>query len=376
MGDADGPGRRGPTRAGALHAPPENHPTSGRASPDGFGSDLAEALGHEPLCDVGVGIDGRVYLLADDFALKVTVSEIEAGPVPDPAGGRRGRGPGRSASSGSTTFFRVTLPDGGTAYAVIREDVEDVFPDPASADRDHVREWGNTMSYLAAAWESDDPGSRHMARRWSPAGVPRGRRVRGPSTGCASTPASWCTTCRPRTSGAARPATSASVTWGRGAVHGNAIAGALSRIPDMPGPHSRPSPLTATRARTDAEPSHDDLGRMAPAAVTGLLQLPPRTAGGGSPEAIQVSLQRAVTPHPPSGQQNPPRRPAGRPRGGACRTAPPCRPVSGVRHWPTPNCRGPQTCRGRHSGRRMRRRGEFTRLRVWAVRIIPVATCI
>ena len=219
---------------------PAKPPNVGPRIPEGFGYDLAEALGHEPMCDVGVGIDGRVYLLADDFAMKVTLSEVEAGLC------RILLEAGEAGTRPECLFwvndvFRTTLPDGGTAYVVIREDVEDVFPDPQAADRDHVREWGNTVSYLAAAWETDRPDRRYMARRWSPPDcriddVFEGLDWLREHAGVVVQDLGVDNLGR-------RPTGHICVRdLGRGAVHGNAVAEALSRIPDMPEPALRHGP--------------------------------------------------------------------------------------------------------------------------------------
>ena len=138
-----------------------------RRIPDEFGYALAEALGVDAYCPLPPGCDGKVFLAEDAeggiLVMKVTTSAIEAALCKAMA--EAGDVPGlfqvRDVRS-------VELPDGSNAWAILRDEVSDVFMGPDVDEEPSYQAWLASLSKFDAGWQLDDADILDSALREAP----------------------------------------------------------------------------------------------------------------------------------------------------------------------------------------------------------------
>jgi hypothetical protein len=115
--------------------------------------EIAARLGVEVLCEIGAGDDGKVFLLDDGRALKITSSRVEAGiAMAMLESGRTHRGFPAVHGLWWTEVVAV-FPCGArrsyTTYVIVRDEVADVFDgsDPASEAA-----WDEAVHSLNEGW--------------------------------------------------------------------------------------------------------------------------------------------------------------------------------------------------------------------------------
>lgn len=139
-----------------------------RRIPDDFGYACAEALGVDAYCPLPPGCDGKVFLVegpgeSDILVMKLTTSAVEAalcmaivdeGAVPGLFGVRDVRS--------------VTLGDGTDAWAILRDEVAEVFQDPGPDEAYAEMAWREAAHRFDGGWYLQDDAILASAVRQSP----------------------------------------------------------------------------------------------------------------------------------------------------------------------------------------------------------------
>ncbi len=136
--------------------PSPNQEAIERRIPDGFGYACAEALGVDAYCPLPPGWDGKVFLCEpltrdDILIMKITTSAAEA--TLCKAIAEEGA---VSGLFGVREVRSVTLEDGSDAWAILREDAEEVFQNPGPEDAYAVMAWREAATRFDGGWYLQD----------------------------------------------------------------------------------------------------------------------------------------------------------------------------------------------------------------------------